>query len=235
MRIEQDPSSLSRTAAALADETRLRLLAALRTSPQGMTVSDLVDRLDLPQPRVSTHLAVLREARLVGQRSAGRARIYALEPRGRSLLAALEASAGPTVAPRSPAATAVVARDLPLRHARSCYDHLAGLAGVDVLDHLLFNRWLVRSGDHDARPTYDLTMSGERALTGLGVDVASARSTRRIFAGGCVDWTERRPHLAGALGAAVLDALVRDGVVARPETGRRLDLTLDLDAWLNRV
>ena len=224
---------MAETAAALADETRLRLLAALRSAPQGVAVSDLVGRLELPQPRVSTHLAVLREAGLVSLRSAGRARIYALDPRGRALLAALEDAAGTTGA-RSPAAAAVVERDLPLRHARSCYDHLAGLAGVDVLDLLLFNRWLVGSGGDDARPSYDLTPPGERALAALGVDVPAARATRRIFAGGCLDWTERRPHLSGALGSAVLHALVRDGVVARPPSGRLLTLTGDLDAWLNR-
>jgi hypothetical protein len=56
-----------------------------------------------------------------------------------------------------------------------------------------------------------------------------------MLAGGCLDWTERRPHLAGALGAAVLDALVRDGVVSRSGPGRQLDLTGDLDGWLNQV
>ena len=228
--------SLADLAGAMADETRLRLLDALRAAgPPGVTVNDLADRLGLAQPRISTHLAVLRDAGLVSLRSAGRARIYRIEPGGRSLLAALEEVGGAAVAPRSLAATAVVARDLPLRQARTCYDHLAGLAGVDVLDHLVFNRWLVRAGGEDARPLYDLTSPGEHALAALGVDVAGARARRRLFAGGCLDWTERRPHLAGALGAAVLDALVRDGIVARTEGGRRLGLTGDLDAWLNRV
>ncbi len=232
----QPAPTLTTLAAALADDTRLRLLDALRSAGvQGVAVNDLVDRLALAQPRISTHLAVLRDAALVTIRSAGRARIYQIQPRGRSLLSALEEAAGRTVAPRSSAATSVVARDLPLRHARSCYDHLAGLAGVDVLDHLVFNRWLVRSGGEDARPAYDLTSAGENSLTDLGVDVEAARGRRRMFAGGCLDWTERRPHLAGALGFAVLDALVRGGVVSRSEHGRQLDLTGDLDAWLNRV
>jgi len=232
----QPPTTLSGLAAALADDTRLRLLDALRAAgAPGVTVNDLADRLELAQPRISTHLAVLRDADLVTLRSAGRARIYQIQPRGRTLLAALEEAGGRAVAPRSPAATSVVARDLPLRHARSCYDHLAGLAGVDVLDHLVFNRWLVRSGGEDARPSYDLTPAGERSLTDLGVDVRAARGSRRMFAGGCLDWTERRPHLTGALGVALLDALVRDGVVARSDQGRRLDLIGDLDAWLNRV
>ena len=230
--------ALADLAAAIADETRLGLLDALRAAgPQGVTVNDLADRLELAQPRISTHLAVLRDAGLVTLRAAGRARIYRIEPGGRSLLAALEEVGGVAVAPRSVAATTVVARDLPLRQARTCYDHLAGLAGVDVLDHLVFNRWLVRSaaGGEDARPAYDLTSAGEGSLAALGIDVAGARARRRLFAGGCLDWTERRPHLAGSLGAAVLDALLRDGIVSRADGGRRLDLTGDLDAWLNRV
>jgi len=232
----QSGPALAVLAAALADDTRLRLLDALRgAGVPGLTVNDLADRLGLAQPRISTHLAVLRDADLVSLRSAGRARIYQIQTSGRMLLSALEEAGGRVVAPRSSAAISVVASDLPLRHARSCYDHLAGLAGVDVLDHLVFNRWLVRTGGEDARPAYDLTPAGERSLTDLGVDVDAARGRRRMFAGGCLDWTERRPHLAGALGVAVLDALVRDGVVTRSAHGRRLDLTGDLDAWLNRV
>jgi len=233
---QQPPPTLAALAAALADDTRLRLLDTLRgAGAPGVTVNDLADRLGLAQPRISTHLAVLRDADLVTLRSAGRARIYQIQPRGRTLLSALEEAGGRAGASRSPTATSIVARDLPLRHARSCYDHVAGLAGVDVLDHLVFNRWLVRTGGEDARPSYDLTPAGGRSLNDLGVDVEAARGGRRIFAGGCLDWTERRPHLAGALGAAVLDALVRDGVVTRSTHGRQLDLTGDLDAWLNRV
>ncbi len=232
----QPPPSLAGLAAALADETRLRLLDALRAAgTQGASVNDLSDRLQLAQPRISTHLAVLREADLVTLRPAGRARIYRVQPRGRALLAALEEAGDGAVADRSAAAAAVMDRDLPLRHARSCYDHLAGLAGVDVLDHLVFNRWLVRAGGEDARPAYDLTPTGERSLIALGVDVEAARASRRMLAGGCLDWTERRPHLAGALGGAVLDTLIRDGIVSRAEHRRQLDLTGDLDAWLNRV
>lgn len=236
MNLRHPPTALSALASALADETRLHLLDALRAAGgQGVTVNDLADRLQLAQPRISTHLAVLRDAGLVSQRTAGRARIYQVQPRGRALLAALEEAGGQPVLPRSLAATSVLESDLPLRHARTCYDHLAGLAGVDVLDHLVFNRWLVRAGGEDARPTYDLTSAGERSLLMLGVDVHAARARRRMLAGGCLDWTERRPHLAGSLGAALLDALVRDGVVTRSEHGRQLDLTGDLDAWLNRV
>jgi len=232
----EPPTTLSSLAAAFADDTRLRLLDALRAAgAPGVAVNDLADRLGVAQPRISTHLAVLRDADLVTLRSAGRARIYQIQPRGRTLLAALEEAGGRAVAPRSSAATSVVAHDLPLRHARSCYDHLAGLAGIDVLDHLVFNRWLVRTGGEDARPSYDLTPAGERSLNDLGIDLEEARGRRRIFAGGCLDWTERRPHLAGALGAAVLDALLRDGEVTRSTHRRQLDLTGDLDAWLNRV
>jgi DNA-binding transcriptional ArsR family regulator len=225
-----DVPALVRVARALADATRVRLLLALRDGEA--TVSDLAARLALPQPRVSTHLAVLRAAGLVAVQTSGRQRTYHADAqRTGPLLAALAAPAAAAASPpRSAQATRQVQRNTAVRQARTCYDHLAGVAGVALLDELLRRGWLVAVAGE--RPVYALSEEGEGALADRGVDLAHARATRRAFAAGCLDWTERRPHLAGALGAEVLRALERDGAVRRESGSRTVRLRGTLDAWL---
>ena len=222
---------VSRLARALADETRLRILLAL--SRGEATVSDLSARLGLGQPRVSTHLALLRRAGLVSVRPSGRSRAYRVDARRvaaavRALRSLLPESKAPV---RSPGAGREVRRNSSIRRARSCYDHLAGVAGVGLLDALLRRRWLVpvRSG---RRVRYALTPTGDRALGARSVEIARARRARRMFAYGCLDWTERRPHLGGALGAAILSALGDAGVVERRNGSRILALRRPVAGWL---
>jgi hypothetical protein len=107
-----------------------------------------------------------------------------------------------------------------LRVARSCYDHLAGQVGVAVTEALL-RRGMLRAR---AR-AYVLTTSGERTLRRLGVDVEAPRRTRRAFARPCLDWSERRHHLAGALGASLLARLLEIEWVRRTRGSRALVVT----------
>src|SRR6476646_9267138 len=130
-------------ARALSDPTRLRLLALLLAGEA--TVNDLAAQLDLAQPRISTHLAILRRAGLVEAEASGRQHVYRVEPeRVRPLLAVLAscAEADRSQVPRSDAAARAVRGNTPLRQARTCYDHLAGVAGVGLLDELLRRDWL---------------------------------------------------------------------------------------------
>ena len=233
-----DRQRIAATANALGDDTRLRLLMLLLSAgTTGLTVTDLSERLSLAQPRISTHLAILKEAGLVDGRSTGRTRIYrAISEKASPLLDAVKRAAGVDVAP--PASTAAlkeINRNSPHRQARSCYDHLAGLAGVELLDQMVFDRWLVRNGGPDERPIYEPTEAGERAFARLGIDLNAIRGGRRVLACGCLDWTERRPHLAGGLGAAVLNALESEGFVVRDPAKRGVTLLRDLDDWLARA
>jgi DNA-binding transcriptional ArsR family regulator len=225
---------LVQLAQALADETRLRLLTVLLDGDA--TVSDLVTRLGVPQPRVSTHLAILRKAGLVGVEVAGRQRVYRPDTeRVRAVLTALQALA-PVMPRRSPQATREVRRNTALRQARTCYDHLAGMAGVELLETLLQRGWVESEADEtETWPRYHLTPAGTHALQDRGVDLTGAQRTRRRFAYGCLDWTERRPHLGGALAAAVLDALQNAGVVGRQRQTRAVTLRQSLHAWLDAL
>jgi DNA-binding transcriptional ArsR family regulator len=198
------------------------------------SVSDLVTRLGLPQPRVSTHLAQLRKVSLVSVAMVGRQRVYRIDTgRVRAVFEALQALASPA-SHRSLQATREVRRNTAIRQARTCYDHLAGVAGVHLLDALLHRRWLELDVQSEtSRPHYHLTPQGVQALSTRGVDVGQASRTRRQFAYGCTDWTERRAHLGGALGAAILDALGTAGFVQRQRQTRIVSLQKPVTAWLD--
>ena len=117
-----------------------------------------------------------------------------------------------------------------MRQARTCYDHLGGVAGVALLDAMVARGWLTAEG---ARPVYLLTLEGGRALAERGVEFERRQSSRRTFAFGCMDWTERRPHLGGALGAAVRRTLESAGYLHRVPGTRVLELARPLEDWLD--
>jgi hypothetical protein len=111
-----------------------------------------------------------------------------------------------------------------LRVARTCYDHIAGTLGVSLHDRFQTLGWL--SPDSTAGDNaYDLTLKGTKAFEALGVDVAATRTLRRRFAYACVDWSERRPHLGGALGAALLRVALKRKWVAHDLDSRALEIT----------
>lgn len=132
--------------------------------------------------------------------------------------------------PPSAQAAREVRRDSPMRQARTCYSHLAGVAGVRVLDEMLRRGWL--DSQAGPRPLYRLTPLGSRALAERGVEIPPARGSRRICAYGCLDWTERRPHLAGELGAAIRRGLEGAGVIRRVRTSRVVTLITPMLRWL---
>ena len=223
---------IARMAQILSDATRVRLLALLVEEPA--SVNDLATQLALDQPRVSSHLAILRKAELVMVEKIGRQNIYRVADQSK-LVTALDTIQDLGSDHGSPWISAGAAREVrqnsPIRQSRTCYDHLAGVAGVELTRAMLDRGWL-RPEDDDPRPNYRLSDSGVRALTDRGVDCEGAVHTRRKFAYGCPDWTERRPHLGGSLGAAILDALIDKGYVRQDDESRVVHLMKSLDGWL---
>jgi len=206
----------------LAHATCVRLIDALARGEA--TVSDLACRLDLDQPRVSTHLGLMRDVGLVDSRTDGRQRVYSLRGQAPELaLATLRTLAASARSGQPGGAASPPADDSPVRLARTCYDHLAGRAGVQLLDGLVARGWLAPGDGRDLR----ITDAGAAALGRLGVDVALARRSRRALAIHCLDWTERRPHLGGALGASLLAALLDQGRVRLRPAERAVDLGPD--------
>jgi hypothetical protein len=164
----------------------------------------------------------------------GRQRIY--HPDAAHIEAVLTAlgTLTPNTPPRSPQATREVRRNTTLRQARTCYDHLAGVAGVQLLDEMFRRGWLEpNEPGENMRSLYRLTPQGTQALRERGVDVVRACKTRRRFAFGCVDWTERRAHLGEALGAAILEAMLRAGIVQRQQQSRAVICQKPVGDWLD--
>ncbi len=208
----------ARIGAALAAPARARMLLHLLDGrPRSST--ELAAVGGVGAATASTHLRRLEAARLVEAAAAGRHRYYRLRgPETGALLEALCVAAGGNAAADMARAAAPAA---PIRAARSCYDHLAGILGVRIHERLQALGWLQRGAGRE----YAVTAAGEAGLEALGVDVAAARVGRRRFAFGCLDWTERRWHLAGALGAEVLAMALRRGWVRREAETRALAVT----------
>ncbi|PTL59829.1 ArsR/SmtB family transcription factor [Paraconexibacter algicola] len=211
-------SELAAIAAVLADPTRTRILEELLGGVP-LPAGALATRVGVAPSTVSGHLTRLVDAGLVTVTPVGRRREVALA--GPRVAEALEALGRLAPAPR-PIGLRAVTRAQALRHARSCYDHLAGEVGVRVTDALVACAALRADDGGFAVPA-----GAQAAYAALGVDLDAVRATAasRPLARACADWTERRPHLAGALGAALLDAaLAQDWVRRRPD-GRALTVT----------
>ena len=212
--------------AVIADPTRAAILDALM---DGSTrrAGDLAVRSGVAASTASDHLAQLLTVGLVVCESEGRERHFRLA--SPAVADAIEALAriAPAVEVRS---LRGAERTAAMRTARTCYDHLAGRLGVGLTEALVARRALVvRDG------SYDLTTTGERTLVSIGVDVSAARASQRSFARSCLDWTERRPHLAGALGAALAEALLSQGWVERRANDRGLRVTSSGTGELRRL
>ncbi len=223
--------SLVEVIQALADPLRLAMLQQLMAGPG--TVSELVALSGASQPNVSNHLALLRERGLVRATRQGRASVYELrDATVAQLVESLSALAGHE--PTEPDAKTVVRASPTLAAARTCYDHLAGRLGVALFDALVARGAI--AGPPNLGQPVELGPEAQAVFGALGIDLAAARRARRRFATGCLDWTERRPHLGGALGAAIWAASAERGWVAREPGGRALVVTdagrCGLHEWL---
>ncbi|MBV9819870.1 MAG: helix-turn-helix transcriptional regulator [Solirubrobacterales bacterium] len=182
------------TIAELMSSHRATLLLAL-IGGSTLSASELSARAGISPSLASAHLSKLLDGGLLAVHQHGRQRHYRLaSPHVAEVIEAML-----TLAPHRRAASL---RDAnhghAIRHARTCYDHLAGTLGVTLTDALC-HQHLIEPGDNH----YRLTPAGEARLAELGLDVDALRARRRAFARPCLDWTERRPHLAGALGAGI--------------------------------
>jgi DNA-binding transcriptional ArsR family regulator len=164
---------------------------------------------------VSEHLAELVDGGLLTVVSAGRHRYYQLA--SSQVATALEALS--LICPDMPVRSLrqSVAADS-MRFARLCYDHVAGVVGVALLDQMLAAGWVISGSGKD----FEITEAGSASLAEIGVSVERCRKARRHFARSCLDWSERRPHLAGAVGAGLAAALVERKWLRKMGNGRAL-------------
>ncbi len=216
MNVDVGDAAVARIAAAIGEPARARMLYGLLDG-RARTATELAVLAEVSPSTASAHLHRLKSERLVTVSSQGRHRYYGLQDAGvAALLEALNVVAGSPqpFAPRTPGR---------LRAARTCYDHIAGTLGVGLHDAFVASRWLSPAPGGDA--AYDVTPAGAAAFAALGIDVDGARARRRRFAFPCVDWSERRPHVAGALGSAILQLALDRKWVVRDLDSRALEVT----------
>ncbi|MHC6175646.1 ArsR/SmtB family transcription factor [Glutamicibacter sp. X7] len=216
MNDRQNGESLARIAGAIADPSRATMLLGLLDG-RAWTATELADHAGIARSTATAHLHTLVECGLLEERYSGRHRYLRLaDARSASLIETLSLA----TLPAPPTKSLKGARsDAALRSARTCYDHLAGSLGVALLDRLLGLDYLALDPD----PV--LTVAGEKWCTGLGVDLDTVRSRRRPFARLCLDWTERREHLAGSLATALLQQFHHLGWVSHGAKRREVVLT----------
>lgn len=213
--VPHDPD-IQTVAALLADGSRLAILSALadgRAYPAG----ELARLARVSAQTGSAHLARLRDAGLIEVEAEGRHRYYRLA--NEQLGAVLESMA--IIAPAAPVLTSWQADGAKiLRFARTCYGHMAGTLGVAIAEAL-------RERGHlrDSDAGWIVTPAGEAWFSRLGIDVKSLRAGRRQLVRTCLDWSERRYHLAGALGSALAERCFAMGWIARVRQSRAVRLT----------
>jgi DNA-binding transcriptional ArsR family regulator len=218
-------ADIASVGALLADDARAAILLTL-LGGEPVPAGELARRAGVSPSGASAHLKRLREGGLITQTSVGRHRYFRLA--SPELADALESLA--RVAPIRPVSSFRESEGTrALKRARTCYDHLAGELGVAVADALVARGVLARADD-----AFTITADGTRWLTTLGVDLETAAGARRSFARACLDWSEQRPHLAGALGAAVADLFFARSWIRRLPGGRAVAVTPDGHAWLAR-
>jgi DNA-binding transcriptional ArsR family regulator len=212
-----EEGNVSRIASLLADPARATILRALIDGTM-RPAGELAHAANVSAQSASAHLAKLMEGGLLSCEAHGRHRYFRIASAEVAdtfeTLAALGARIAPPDGPRLKLA------ETPFMQARTCYDHLARQAAVRLCEAMLKARWLAANGRD-----FTITKLGNSKFAALGVDVESALRKRRSFARACVDLTQRRPHLGGALGAALLSLFVSRGWVLQNRRSRVVAVT----------
>jgi DNA-binding transcriptional ArsR family regulator len=198
----------------IGDSVRANILWTLLDG-RAYTASELAAAVDTSAPNCSMHLAKLIKADLLTVEAQGRHRYYTYSRP--EVAYAVEALAA--LVPQR-ARDAAEKEDPPIRIGRTCYDHLAGRVGVALAEGLVKQKLLIRT-----KQQFEVTPKGARWMLDHGIDTAGLQRQRRNFARTCLDWTERRPHLAGSLGAAVLQMMFDEQWLRRIPHTRAVQVT----------
>jgi DNA-binding transcriptional ArsR family regulator len=227
MNVQRHPdAAVSRIAAAIGEPARARILYSLMDG-HARTSTELAMVANVSPSTASVHLNRLKTERLVKVFVQGKHRYYSLE--GPNVACALEGLSVLAGGARDEFVPSTPSR---LRVARTCYDHLAGTVGVSLHDRFKALRWLSSgtmdgndASDNARDDTYELTLDGTKAFEALGIDIEATRTLRRRFACACLDWSERRPHIGGALGAALLKVTMKRKWMVQDLDSRALGVT----------
>jgi DNA-binding transcriptional ArsR family regulator len=207
----KDGPDISPIAALIGNPACSHMLMSLMAGP-ALTMTELAGEVGLALPTVSGHLARLERAGLVAVERQGRHRYFRLA--NPDVAIAIEGIM-PLAARAGHLRTRPGPREPELRYARSCYDHLAGNLAVKIFDDLMAKHLLDKRDE-----TLDLTPGGKRFFAKRGIDTDALARSHRPLCRTCLDWSERRSHLAGQLGAAIFDAILAHKWAARDKRSR---------------
>jgi len=224
----RDGPNITNIAAMIGDHARAEVLTVLM-SGMALTATELADAAGVTRQTISAHLAKLQEAGLLSVESQGRHRYFRIaDAEIAQLLESLMGVAFGTGAVRVRSSP----REPALRKARVCYDHLAGELGVLVYESLARRGAFALDADG-----IGLTTQGHDLMRALSIEPDALPASRRPFCRTCLDWSERRHHLAGQLGTVMLDRFQQLGWARRVPESRVLAFTPDgetaLRAWLH--
>lgn len=207
---------IAQIGALIGDPARANMLTALMGG-RALTATELAGAAGITLQTASSHLSKLEAGGLLAQRKQGRHRYFALMDDEVGLL--LEGLMG-FAANRGFLRARPGPKDPALRKARVCYNHLAGDFGVRMLDRMVLDGHVAIEGDDAA-----LTKSGEERMRQLGIDMDALHSQRRPVCRTCLDWSERRSHMAGSLGEALLSRFIDEGWARRSGESRAIHFT----------
>lgn len=214
----QGDAAVSRIAGAIGEPARARMLYCLMDG-HARTSTELSAVAEVSPSTASVHLNRLKAEQLIKVQVQGKHRFYSLQgPDVASVLEGLRGLAGGSqdkFVPKTPSR---------LRAARTCYDHMAGTLGVLLHDRFTALGWL-SGGRTGSGSAYEVSPAGTKAFEALGIDINATRKLRRRFAWACLDWSERRPHVGGALGAALLNVALKRKWVIQDLDSRALGVT----------
>ncbi len=211
-----DGPNIAEVASLIGDPARASMLSALKDD-NSLTATELAHIAGVAPNTASGHLARLVKAKMVTVERAGRHGLFRLASKEiADVLEALESIAANT----SPRYRAPHRRDDPLRAARTCYDHLAGRLGVQLTLSLVALGYLVAT-----TTGFTLRKKGRSAFADMGIDMDELLTSRRRLTRQCLDWSERQPHLGGALGASLFSRLCDQGWLRRDERTRAVFVT----------
>lgn len=195
----------------IGDPARANMLTALM-SGKALTATELAAEAGITIQTASAHLKKLEAAEMLQHRKQGRHRYFTLADE--EVGTVLEAIMG-LASKRGLVRARTGPKDPALRKARVCYNHLAGDLGVQLFDGMIASGWITENGDD-----VELSADGRSAIDHFGIDIAAISKSRRPLCKSCLDWSERRTHLAGSLGTALLNRFFELGWASREENSR---------------
>jgi DNA-binding transcriptional ArsR family regulator len=219
---------IARLGALIGDPARANILSAL-LSGKALTATELAAEAGITGQTASSHLKKMTEGGLIAQAKQGRHRYFTLA--GPEVASVLEAVMG-LAASKGHLRTRTGPKDPAMRAARVCYDHLAGDMAVRIFDSLQSRSFLTISSDKGG---LGLTKNGEDFMLGFGIDLEALANSRRPLCRACLDWSERRNHLAGSLGAAILTRFQEERWLRREPKSRVIHISPNGELALQKL